>query len=144
MPGGHELALKADRIKPKSSASTQLTPEREIPSRLPPAAPTTRPAPIDWARQAEQVARDITSIGGLDAGSRSAMPQKKLPAIPWTHAAKGRIEVTPGGATLIWLNERCALVVFILVPLVTCKFGPLPADGEIFAAIKQAQPGDWK
>jgi hypothetical protein len=47
------------------------------------------------------------------------------PGIPWQ---RPRVEITPGGLPVIWINERCVLVIV----MVFCGIGHIEADGGLF------------
>ncbi len=104
---------------------------------LPPEAPP-RPS-VDWQREAELAAqnaiadaerqgnfRDLSSLTPLqlDWIKRNHM-EPAPPGIPWK---RPRVEVTPGGLPIIWINERCVLVIV----MVFCGIGHIEADGGLF------------
>ena len=98
----------------------------------------TPPASIDWAREAEQVAASGRALSrpneqplgpktDVARGLNSASGKKEF---GWSHSAIEPIEVHPGG-TLIWLNERCAIVVSGMI-FPVCSIGEIPVRGDLF------------
>ena len=107
------------------------------PITLPPAA-VPRPAPgatIDWqqALQREVRARDSApSPGKLEFGfPRRPAPTPAAPRFGWDYAATHRVQQLPEGGLLINLNDRCAVVLYVL-PIPVCKIGHIPVDGGLF------------
>ena len=102
----------------------------------PEAAPP--PAPIDWAREAEQVAasgRALSPPNERPLGPKTEVPRGLNSAsgkkeFGWSHSAIEPIEVRPGG-TLIWLNERCAIVISGMI-FPVCSIGKIPVRGDLF------------
>jgi hypothetical protein len=104
---------------------------------LPPEAPP-RPS-VDWQREAELAVqnavadaeregkfRDLSSLTPLqlDWIKRNHM-EPAPPGIAWK---RPRVEITPGGLPIIWINERCVLVIV----MVFCGIGHIEADGGLF------------
>jgi hypothetical protein len=42
------------------------------------------------------------------------------------------VETEPGGGTVIHLNDSCALVLFIIVPMIACALEKPPVRGDLF------------
>ena len=80
-------------------------------------APTAMPW-IDWQKEGQEAARREAEAHPLPPSTA-----KKKPPAPWSHARIKRIE-KGDGYYLLWLNDRCALVNF-LIP--ACKLGKMPA-----------------
>jgi hypothetical protein len=75
---------------------------------------------------------------GLAEPPRWARPP---PHFRWSRSRTQRIERGEDGTTILWLNDRCVLVNFIL-PL--CAVGKIPAHGDLFKDLKLvAELGDW-
>lgn len=116
---------------------------RTAPITLPPeppahAAPGNTP-PIDWAREAErsasrqwekeQEARRLAAPFTHDYGAHR--PARPAPEFGWDRTVTNRIEPLESGGTLIWINDRCAIVVAGGV-LPICKIGKITARGDLF------------
>jgi hypothetical protein len=123
------------------SAKREPAPVPDNAITLPPEAPPEGPPrpSIDWQHEAELAAqnaiagaeregnfRDLSSLtpSQLDWIKRNHM-EPAPPGIPWK---RPRVEITPGGLPVIWINERCVLVVV----MVFCGIGHIEADGGLF------------
>jgi hypothetical protein len=113
------------------------------------------PAAIDWATQAQlAAARQVDSLeqshqpdrGFPSTGlMRDSPKETHKPDFGWSHSRTNRIEQLPQGGTLIWINERCAIVFSGFVLLPACQLGKIEARGDLFEHMQPpAQPGDWK
>jgi hypothetical protein len=111
------------------------------------------PPTIDWAEEAKLAAsRQIDSLEqSRNRGAGNAAPRINLetrprpkPEFGWARAQPGKIEPLPEGGMLIWINERCALVINGgLLPI--CKLHKTPARGDLFEHMHDApDPDDWK
>jgi len=58
----------------------------------------------------------------------------------WSEARTHRVEMLPGGGTLVRLNDRCAVVIGLPLILPVCKFGKIPARGDLFKHMNEARP----
>jgi hypothetical protein len=116
----------------------------------------TRPVPsTDWSRDAQlAAAREIDSLEEarrrsrgftpLEANRNASKPRASKPEFGWSHAQIHRIEPIPEGGTLVWINDRCALLLSGGV-LPICKVGKIEARGDLFEHMNDAsEPGDWK
>lgn len=128
---------------PAPSTRHSRPPVRTAPITLPPEPPTDE-APnasprIDWAREAElSASRQLQK--DEDAKRRAApfshdysgqAPVRPTPEFGWSHSQIHRVEPLEGGGTLIWINDRCA-VVFAGALIPVCKIGKIPARGDLF------------
>jgi hypothetical protein len=104
---------------------------------LPPEAP---PQPsVDWQHEAELAAQNAVAGAEREGNFRNLSSLTPLqldwikrnhmePAPPGIHWKRPRVEVTPGGLPIIWINERCVLVIV----MVFCGIGHIEADGGLF------------
>lgn len=130
-----------------------IRPAAPLPITPPPSpiAPSEQPTPptIDWheqaqaaaARQAEELNRPGAGPGA--APSQPANPTKPKPEFGWDHARTHRVEAIEGGGVLVWLNDRCAVVITLLA-MPVCKIGKIPARGDLFDHMADTEAGDWK
>jgi len=142
-----------DVSKPAASSaaldSTAITPQLSEVGEIP------APASIDWSKEAELAAsRQIDSLENarrrargftrLEANREPWTAPASKPEFGWSHAQTHPIEPLPEGGTLMWINERCALVLnAALLPV--CKLGKIEARGDLFKHMNDApEPGDWK
>jgi hypothetical protein len=103
-------------------------------------APEVPPRPsIDWQQEAELAAQNAVADAEREGKFRdlSSLTPLQLewikqnhmePAPPGIHWKRPRVEVTPGGLPVIWINERCVLVIV----MVFCGIGHIEADGGLF------------
>lgn len=129
---------------PHPAPARRMIREREPPS--PPAArpmklpPVATPAPlsgpaIDWqqALQREVRTRDRAPPSGkLEFGlPRRPAPAAAAPQFGWDYASTHRVQQLPEGGLLININDRCAVVLYVL-PIPVCRIGHIPVDGGLF------------
>jgi len=139
----------AIRASPSAIDNTAITPK------LNEVEETPAPASIDWSTESRLAAS--RQIDSLEEARRRARGFKPLeanrpptdtpashPKFGWSHARIHRIESIPEGGTLVWINDRCALVVTAgLMPV--CKIGKIEARGDLFEHLDDApELGDWK
>jgi hypothetical protein len=126
------------------SDSTAIT-ASEVEARHPPAIDWAEEAKLAASRQIDSLARSRNRGAGIAApGINLEAPPRPKPEFGWSHAQTHRIEPLPEGGTLIWINERCALVLNGgLLPV--CKLGKIEARGDLFEHMHDVpDPGDWK
>jgi hypothetical protein len=120
----------------------------------PPAAPNP-PAPIiDWAAEATGAAARAggadqqtrrRAMGGIPAADTAFATRQGTPGFRWDSSHTHRFEPRPGGLTIVHLGSRCALVFWIVIPVLGgCTLDkPPPAHGDLFEHMddpNQAQP----
>jgi hypothetical protein len=142
-PAETPAAPEAPRKKPSITRETQLI---AIPKEQPPQpAETTTPAPIDWnaeaALTAKQRAQSAAEPGpraldqhgtGLDFDGGLGPDPESKPEFGWYHARIHRIEALEGGGSILWLNDRCFIVMAGVIPFPMCGIGKIPARGDLF------------
>jgi hypothetical protein len=131
----------APHKKSSPAHDTQLV---TIPIPVPPPVEQP-PANIDWnaeaALTAKQQARsaaaprpralDKHGAGtGFDGGL--APDQGMAPEFGWDRAHTHRIEALEGGGSLLWINDRCFIVMAGLIPFPMCGIGKIPVRGDLF------------
>ncbi|HEX3396031.1 MAG TPA: hypothetical protein VHS76_04960 [Steroidobacteraceae bacterium] len=131
---------------PAPSHDTQLVtvpPPLPAPSEPPP--PEQPPAKIDWnaeaaltaKRQAESAAapgpRALDKHGaGMDLDGGLGPDLSIAPEFGWDHAHTHRVEALEGGGSLLWINDRCFIVMAGLIPFPMCGVGKIPVRGDLF------------
>jgi hypothetical protein len=134
---------EALREKPVPTRATQLI---IIPKDLALLPPTqTPPAPIDWnaeaALTAKQRAQAAAAPGprvldqhdaGLDFDGGLGPDVYAKPEFGWYHPRTHRIEAMEGGGSILWLNDRCFIVMAGLIPFPMCGNGKIPPRGDLF------------
>ena len=146
-----ERATRESRPQPSESEVTSAS-DSLLSSLLGP--PSSAP---DWRAQAEVTAQ-ANALHIVEAEDNSARQAAALtahfkplpglrvrgPEFGWDYAATHRITAAKGGETIIALNDRCAIFIFLL-PLIGCAIGPAPpANGDLFKFMhKPVKFGDW-
>ena len=79
----------------------------------------------------------------------SPRPPSAAPQIPkefgWSHVRTHRFEEMLTGGMIINFNDRCALVLYLPILMPTCRFGEIPARGDLFNRMRTPRElGDWK
>ena len=131
------------RTKPEPTRETQLI---VVPEEAPPPPPAeTPPAPIDWnaeaALTAKQQAQAAAAPGpraldqpaaGSDFDGGLGPDVYAKPEFGWYHPRTHRIEAMEGGGSILWLNDRCFIVMAGLIPFPMCGIGKIPPRGDLF------------
>jgi hypothetical protein len=142
----------APRSKPEPSHGTQLivvpTPPVE-----PPPVELTPPRIIDWGAEAALTAKHQAQSAAaappraLDKGLAGMYvygygpDQASTPEFAWDHARTHRVEAMEGasGGSLLWLNDRCFVVLYGVIPFPVCGAGKMPARADLFDHLRDAQ-----
>ena len=91
--------------------------------------------------QAERELRDAALDPRRGLGSHDPRTKDSPAPFGWSHAATHRVEVD-GGMPVLWLNDRCVLVAFVIP---ACAIGRMEARGDLFEAMDPPpEYGDWK
>jgi hypothetical protein len=146
-------APQAPREKPAPTRETQLI---IVPKEVPQAPRAeTPPALIDWnaeaALTAKQQAQSAAKPGpraldrrsdGLYFDSGSGLEPDAKPEFGWYHARTHRIEALEGGGSILWLNDRCFIVMAGLIPFPMCGVGKIPPRADLFDHMRDAPAPD--
>jgi hypothetical protein len=115
--------------------------------------PNEAPAAIDWSRESELAAtREVNSL--VDAERRASAlssryktlpgPRARNPEFGWDYVSTRRVTMLPEGGMIININDRCAVVVFI-VPFIGCQIGKIEHRGDLFKHMPDPpRMGGWK
>lgn len=120
-----ELALPAE---PPSAPSVDWNAEVALTAKHQ-AQLATAPKP----RALDQNGADLYIIGGP-----GFIPEK--PEFGWDHARTHRVEALEGGGSMLWLNDRCFIVVTGLIPFPICGVGKTTARGDLFDQLHEPTP----
>jgi hypothetical protein len=135
---------------PFSSTSVMTDPHPALPaiavprlSSVPDASSEPAPAepPIDWMRETELTASNAlaaeekqSAVRNLSGPSEAQLSWNKRnhmqpmpPGIQW---ARPRVEITPEGLPLFWINEHC-VVVPLMAFMVFCSVGHIEPNGHM-------------
>jgi hypothetical protein len=150
------LLLRPAEPHPSAASQARPTAFRDRASAAPAieaAAPRTPAVPgsaIDWAAEAaasatrqveadEQRARQARALLPSTGGMFSA--RAKRPQFHWNYARTHRIEPQPGLATVIHLNDQCAIVLFLIIPFAGgCALEKPPVRGDLFEHMHDPEP----
>ena len=135
---------------PQRPAAAQAVPGR---APTPETAPRL-PAP-DWSAAVARATQEEVAAIELERRQSQALapPVNRLaarsngraPTFHWNKARTQRIEPLATAGTLLHLNDRCALVLFFVIPMAGCALGEIPARGDLFDHMHDATaPGGWK
>ena len=133
----------AARLQPPAAAETPMS------------APAIQAAPgtaIDWTAEAtaaaarqidadEQRARQARALAPPPSPMFARAP-RRAPGIAWNHAATHRFEPLGGLATVVHLNDQCAIVLFVIIPFAGgCTLGKPPVRGDLFEHMHDPDSG---
>ncbi|HTD73069.1 MAG TPA: hypothetical protein VK652_06045 [Steroidobacteraceae bacterium] len=137
--------------KPPPSHDTQLV-------IVPPPAepqPVEQPAaPIDWSAEAVRTAKqqaelaaapgpralDQPGAAGLYFDGGLGPDPEYRPEFGWDHAHIRRIEALEGGGTILWINDRCFIVMAGVIPFPMCGIGKIPPRADLFDHMRDPPP----
>ena len=137
-------AARPSAIRHVPSPSTQA----EAPPAPP--SPTAPGNATDWAAEAtasaarqvdanEQRARQARALTPKPSPLFGARPRR--PEFHWDYGRTHRVEPVPGLGTVIHLNDRCAIALFVIIPFAGgCALGKIPARGDLFEHIHDPDP----
>ena len=131
------------RKKPPPSHDTQLV---VVPPPAEPPPAEQKPAIVDWnaeaALTAKQRAQSDTApppraldkrLAGMYVDIGPGLDPGNAPEFGWDHARTHRVEALEGGGgSLLWINDRCFIVMAGLIPFPMCGIGEIPVRGDLF------------
>jgi hypothetical protein len=130
--------------KPAPAHDTQLV-TVPVPVPVEPPPPEQPPAKIDWnaeaALTAKQQAQSATAPGpraldqhgaGADFDGGLGSDPRYTPEFGWDHARTHRLEALEGGGSILWINDRCFIVLAGMIPFPMCGIGKIPVRGDLF------------
>jgi hypothetical protein len=131
------------RKKPPPSHDTQLV---VVPPPAEPPPAEQQPAIVDWTAEAaltaKQRAQSATApppraldkrLAGMYVDVGPGLDQGNAPEFGWDHARTHRVEALEGGGgSLLWINDRCFIVMAGLIPYPMCGVGKIPVRGDLF------------
>jgi hypothetical protein len=135
------------RKKPALSHDTQLV-VVPTPAESPPLE--QKPASVDWnaeaALTAKQHAQSATAPqprafdkhgAGTDFNGGLGVDQGSAPEFGWDHARTHRVEAMEGGGSILWINDRCFIVMYGMIPFPMCGIGKIPVRGDLFDRMRE-------
>lgn len=140
----------APQKKPAASHDTQLV-IVPIPAEPPPLEQPA--APIDWSAEASSTAKHQAELAiaakpraldqhgagtGFDGGL-GPEPEYR-PEFGWDHAHTHRVEALEGGGSIVWINDRCFLVMLGVIPFPVCGVGKIAVRGDLLDHMRDTPP----
>ena len=136
--------------KPAPSHDTQLI---VVPTPAEPPPAEQSPAPIDWSAEATRTAKQQAELAtaprpraldqhgaGIDFDGGLAPDSEYRPEFGWDHAHTHRIEALEGGGSLLWINDRCFIVMAGLIPFPMCGIGKIAPRADLFEHMRDPPP----
>ncbi len=142
------------RKKPAPTHDTQLV---VVPPRAEAPPPESKAAGIDWNAEAALAAKHQAQMaaaaqpraldkhaGGTDFDGGLGPEPATAPEFGWDHAHTHRVEAMEGGGSILWINDRCFIVMYGVIPFPMCGIGKIPIRGDLFDHLhdpKAQEPG---
>ena len=136
--------------KPAPSHDTQLV---VVPTPAEPPPLEQPAAPIDWSAEAARTAKHQAELAvapgprtldqhgaGLDFDGGLGPDPEYRPEFGWDHAHTHRVEALEGGGSILWINDRCFIVMAGVIPFPMCGIGKIPPRGDLFDHMRDAPP----
>ncbi|HEV2286059.1 MAG TPA: hypothetical protein VGR80_08455, partial [Steroidobacteraceae bacterium] len=130
--------------------SLHAAPPGVAPAETAPPAASSAAITIDWGAEAAAAANAELAADALRARQANALapPKSALFAAPakhhefqWDYASTHRTEAVPGLATIVHLNDQCAVALFLFIPFAAgCTLDKMPARGDLFDHMHDPQP----
>ena len=121
-------------------------PESEPPSSTAPVVPEA----IDWMAEAASAARRATQASVDRNRQAHALAPKVSPMFevrprprefPWDYASTHRVEPAGGLATIVHVNDQCAIAFFLIIPFAAgCSLEKPQVRGDLFEHIHDPEP----
>jgi hypothetical protein len=135
--------------KPPPAHDTQLV---IVPPPAEPAPAAQKPAIVDWnaeaALTAKQEAQSAVALppraldkrlAGMYVDGAPGPEQANTPEFGWDHARTHRVEPMEGGGSILWLNDRCFVVLYGMIPFPMCGIGKIPVRGDLFDHMRDSK-----
>jgi choline dehydrogenase-like flavoprotein len=120
------------------------------PTEPPPAE--QKPAIIDWHAEAVITAKHQAQsaaapqpraldkqLGGMYVDVGPGFDPANTPEFGWDHARTHRVETIEGGGSMLWINDRCFVVLYGVIPFPMCGVGKIPVRGDLFDQMRDSQ-----
>ena len=118
--------------------------------------PVEQPAaPIDWSAEASRTAKHQAELAtapkprmldqhgaGIDVDGGLGPEPEYRPEFGWDHAHTHRIEALEGGGSILWINDRCFLVMLGVIPFPVCGVGKIPVRGDLMDHMRDTPPAE--
>jgi hypothetical protein len=135
--------------KPAPSHDTQLV---IVPPPPEPPPAEQKPAVVDWNAEARLTAKQRAQSAtapqpraldkhgtGMDFDGGLGLDQGSAPEFGWDHARTHRVEAMEGGGSILWINDRCFIVMYGMIPFPMCGIGKIPVRGDLFDHLRDPE-----
>lgn len=137
------------RKKLSEAHDTQLV---VVPTPAEPPPAEQKPAIVDWHAEAQLTAKQRAQAAaaprpramdkhgaGSDLDGGLGPDPGYSPEFGWDHAHTHRVEALEGGGSILWINDRCFIVMAGLIPFPMCGIGKIPVRGDLFDHMRDPQ-----
>ncbi|HTB89044.1 MAG TPA: hypothetical protein VK743_13875 [Steroidobacteraceae bacterium] len=137
------------RKEPPPTHDTQLV---IVPPPAEPAPAEQQPAIVDWHAEAVLTAKHQAQsaaapppraldkqLGGMYVDVGPGSDPGNTPEFGWDHARTRRVETIEGGGSMLWINDRCFVVLYGVIPFPMCGVGKIPVRGDLFDHMRDSQ-----
>jgi hypothetical protein len=84
--------------------------------------------------------RDLDKHGaGMDFDGGLGPDEGSKPEFGWDHARTHRVEAMEGGGSILWINDRCFIVMYGVIPFPMCSPGKIPVRGDLFDHMRDSR-----
>jgi hypothetical protein len=137
------------RKEPPPTHDTQLV---VVPRPAEPPPAEQKPAIIDWHAEAVLTAKHQAqsaaapppraldkTLGGMYVDVGPGLDPWNTPEFGWDHSRTHRVETIEGGGSMLWINDRCFVVLYGMIPFPMCGVGKIPVRGDLFDHMRDSQ-----
>jgi hypothetical protein len=123
-----------------------------VPTPAEPLPAEHKPAIIDWNAEAALAAKQHAQsaaapqpraldkhVAGADFDGGLGSDPEIAPEFGWDHARIHRVEAMAGGGSILWLNDRCFIVMYGMIPFPMCGIGKIPVRGDLFDHMRDSR-----
>ncbi len=137
------------RKQPAPARDTQLV---IVPAPAEPPSVEQKPAVVDWSAEAALTAKQRAQSAaepqpraldkhgaGLDFDGGLGPDEGSKPEFGWDHARTHRVEAMEGGGSILWINDRCFVVMYGMIPFPMCGIGKIPVRGDLLDHMRDSR-----
>jgi hypothetical protein len=147
-----EEASPPPRHSAAQSAPTHDTQLVIVPTPAEPPPAEQKPAIVDWNAEAALTARQHAQSAaapqpraldkhgaGMDFDGGLGPDEGSKPEFGWDHARTHRVEAMEGGGSILWINDRCFIVMYGVIPFPMCGIGKIPVRDDLFDHMRDSR-----
>jgi hypothetical protein len=158
LPSRMQAAAPETAPTPQPSPQKKTAPSHDTQLVIVPTPAETPPivqpaAPIDWSAEAARTAKQQAELAtlpgpraldqhgaGIDFDGGLGPDPETRPEFGWDHAHTHRVEALEGGGSLLWINDRCFIVMAGVIPFPMCGIGKIPPRADLFDHMRDTPP----